>query len=775
MQDERLWLSLYDRYDRKMGEYTTAQVESLVAPVRALLRQAGIGKGNRVVVHDFNGLNQILTYMAVYDLEASVIPIGYHESNTYAMQIADRFGAKAIMHDGRLEWVSKAAPVIDGNPLQIILLTSGSTGDQKAVAQGRDQISHNARLTNRHHGMGPNFVHASPLSLAHCNAYVQSFWGTLLSGSRYVMSAGIFPGYLDMINREEVNTLSLVPAMIGRLLKSSYDWQPWDGFRYIISAAAPLPTTMVVNALERWNVQIVQGYGLSESTNFSCLMPTDLDNAAYLEAMLPITSIGMALPTTEIRVGDHDEPEVPGELHIKSPSNAYGYLGHDPFGDWISTGDIGMYKLIDGCRFYYIVGRLKEQINRGGETLAPVAIEEQLRNLGYAAHFAVAAIPDERLGEEVGLIYVDEPPTESMIDSLPKHIRPKRIVQTLMIPQTITGKVKRNQVTNILSGRRMSRDFPKAPDVATYAQYMNLVERPCLEIAKMVAEYEGDVAEQAEYLMNVSHRIIDCEAMYYHDADVGHAGAIQPTLAYLRHMKQYLYDFLQGTHSGSEIVRSAGYRMWLDYNMHNGITAPFVIGVAAAVRRQLIHVRVDKIRHGATSAVLELGAGIGATTDLLESSIDKVNRFVVTDIKGRFLTDLQHRHGDRGIQSQILDIDKPEIEGQFNIIYATNVLHVSQDIPIALAWIHSALTDGGALIIGEGAPYDEFTPWPLDVFFALFDGWWQVPTYYYRLYPGFLTSAKWVELLHGAGFTKVVSETMAYKGRNFGAVIRAEK
>ena len=79
-----------------------------------------------------------------------------------------------------------------------------------------------------------------------------------------------------------------------------------------------------------------------------------------------------------------------------------------------------------------------------------IAIEDELRQCGATGEFAVVSIPDQRLGEEVGLVCVGEV-SQSVIDQLPYRYRPKRVVVVEALPQTATGKVQRRKAAQLFT------------------------------------------------------------------------------------------------------------------------------------------------------------------------------------------------------------------------------------------------------------------------------------------------------------------------------------
>jgi len=154
-----------------------------------------------------------------------------------------------------------------------------------------------------------------------------------------------------------------------------------------------------------------------------------------------------------------------GELWVRSPLLFNGYFEDETatrealVDGWYRTGDV-VEQDADG--FLSVVGRTKELIRSGGETVAPVEVEEVLRAIGGVADAAVAGVPDPDWGEVVTAFVVVVPGSSITLDALQtevsrhlaRHKVPRRLVEVDAIPRTgATGQVSRAALVGIAEGR----------------------------------------------------------------------------------------------------------------------------------------------------------------------------------------------------------------------------------------------------------------------------------------------------------------------------------
>jgi long-chain acyl-CoA synthetase len=218
---------------------------------------------------------------------------------------------------------------------------------------------------------------------------------------------------------------------------------------------------------DRFGIPIIHGYGLSETTCYSCFLPLDLSNDERRRWLgeFGLPSIGVPLPVNEMAILDLAGRELPegerGEIAIRGRNVMKEYYGdeaanHAAFaGSWFHSGDEGFYKTDDKQRrFFFITGRIKELIIRGGTNFSPFEIDAVLMNMpGVKAGLAIG-FENDWYGEEIGA-YVQpmagvEVTEEDVIAHCRRHFSyqkcPKVVVFGDDVPVTSTGKYQRNKL-----------------------------------------------------------------------------------------------------------------------------------------------------------------------------------------------------------------------------------------------------------------------------------------------------------------------------------------
>ncbi|MBA2565789.1 MAG: AMP-binding protein, partial [Gemmatimonadetes bacterium] len=257
------------------------------------------------------------------------------------------------------------------------------------------------------------------------------------------------------------------------------DAEDLSGFRHVICGAGPLTVELAQRFEERFRIPVVHGYGLSETTCYSSFLPVDLSRAEHEAWMRDhgFPSIGVAIPPNEMDVHDPGGRPLPdgtrGEIVIRGHNVMRGYLGRPEVNaetfahGWFRSGDEGFRR--EG--FYFLTGRIKELIIRGGVNLSPLEIDEVLNRLpGVAAGLAVG-FENQWYGEEVGAFVKLQPGTSlteeqvlrACATALPFAKRPKAVVFGDTIPVTSTGKYQRGRLLHLFE-RWRAVQFHEAPD-----------------------------------------------------------------------------------------------------------------------------------------------------------------------------------------------------------------------------------------------------------------------------------------------------------------------
>lgn len=234
------------------------------------------------------------------------------------------------------------------------------------------------------------------------------------------------------------------------------------------------------------------------------------------------------------------------------------------------------------------------------------------------------------------------------------------------------------------------------------------------------------------------------------------------TLDLLNHAASLYPDAAHNqTSSDQNLLGPQGVPLWLNYFHNDNLTYAVNNWVGAAVA-------ADRVPKQRGFRILELGAGTGSATEILlqlfaeRGVLSRVERYLVTEPNAYFRRCGQRKlaacYPDVALQWAALDLDLPwnnqdVAPGEFDLVYAVNVMHISKDLLFSLNEARSALAPDGWLVIGECMrPYDNQPMYP-ELMFQILDSFVNVqidPEY--RPNPGFLTAEQWRRSFARAGF-----------------------
>ena len=357
----------------------------------------------------------------------------------------------------------------DTSDVALIQYTSGTTGSPKGATLTHSNLSANAAQSRAWVPTVPRgtAVVYAVLPMFHAYGLTLCLTFAMSMGARLVLFPKFDPDLvLPVMKKHPATFLPAVPPIYERLTKAAADkGVSLAGIEIAISGAMPLSASVV----EPWEAEtggyLVEGYGLSETSPVLMANPVAPNRRAG--------TVGLPLPSTEVRVVDPENPTVDrpkgeaGELIVRGPQVFSGYWGKpdetaevfvassDDGADWFRTGDIVS---IDADGFVSIVDRIKELIITGGFNVAPSEVEEALRGFPGVVDAAVVGLPDAHSGEQVVAALVLEPGTELDEAALTKHARdaltpykvPKRFVVVDELPKSLIGKVLRKKVRDSL-------------------------------------------------------------------------------------------------------------------------------------------------------------------------------------------------------------------------------------------------------------------------------------------------------------------------------------
>ena len=506
----RHFLTYCDDERRLHRTYTYAELGATAERLAEVLHSTfGLTRGDRIATLLFNDDVTVLTYFAAWMLGIAVVPINVEEPTErkrYILEHADVSAAfcwqdvyaeitdlqanlpalrdVVSLGDGGLHDMKRQTAAgrkhsaltslrlcpstsqLDDPAL--IVYTSGTTGQPKGVVLTGTNLLIDADAITAWHGFGLNDRLMCVLPIHHVNGIVDTLVTPLYCKGSLVLNRKFKTGsFWRRLHEEAVTSVSVVPTLLEFLLDADEDLTTYrlGRFRGTICGAGPLLKETALRFEDRFGFPILHGYGLSETTCYSSFLPTDLtpDQHRHWLADYEFPSVGLALRHNVMTIlNDRGQPlpeGVRGEICIRGRTLCAGYFRRDDANEaafqwgWFRSGDEGFYRADErGRPFFFISGRLKELMIRGGVNISPLEIDDVLTQ-HHGVKFAMA-IPFENryYGEEIAAYIVPHnvtaPPTESELlahcrGRLPFAKQPKVILLGNEVPYTATGKPKR--------------------------------------------------------------------------------------------------------------------------------------------------------------------------------------------------------------------------------------------------------------------------------------------------------------------------------------------
>ncbi len=343
----------------------------------------------------------------------------------------------------------------------VILYTSGTTGQAKGAELSHSNIVMNALTCNRLFSSEPaSDTHLLTLPLFHSfGSVVQMNAGFSMAATLILLPRFDAQQAVAVMQSEDISFFAGVPTMWWGLLGALTDDVDVDriarNLRIGVSGGASLPVEIIKQVKERFHVQILEGYGLSETSPVATFSDPDRDPRPG--------SIGVPVWGVQLKLIDDEWNEITdagevGEIAIKGHNIMKGYYNRPEAtaevmrDGWFRSGDLGRR---DEDGFYYIVDRSKDMIIRGGYNVYPREIEEVLMTHEAVSLAAVIGVPHESHGEEVKAVVIRAEGAEVTEDELVAWAKEQmasfkypRVVEFVdNLPMTATGKILKRELS----------------------------------------------------------------------------------------------------------------------------------------------------------------------------------------------------------------------------------------------------------------------------------------------------------------------------------------
>ena len=440
---ERLtYLSLWDRAARTAGG----------------LRALGIQPGERVAIRLGNGADWCIVFFAIQMAGAVAVPVNTRFTEAEVEYVVKDSGSKHVCLP--VQPLPQGESLVVENLAQAdvaaIFYTSGTTGFPKGAMTTHEGFLSNIETCRRvsllpFDGSTRTLVSVPLFHVTGCNSqFLVTCEG---GGATVIMPAFNVQSFLKLIEAERINTLTSVPAVYWLAMN-----QP--NFREVNTAAinrlsygcAPIAPDLVGRIIEAFpNARVGNGFGLTECSSVATFLPHEY-------ALVRPETVGFAAPVVDLKLEGVLPGGDVGELLMRGPNVVKGYWNKpeataETFaGGWLRTGDLAR---LDEQGFVQIVDRKKDMVNRGGENVYCVEVENALAAHPSVFEVAVVGVPDKMMGEKVGAAVVLKPGASveaaDILQFAKEHLADFKVPQYLVLrsetlPRNPGGKILKKQL-----------------------------------------------------------------------------------------------------------------------------------------------------------------------------------------------------------------------------------------------------------------------------------------------------------------------------------------
>ena len=451
-------LSLAQKYPKKMAlvacdqegaiieEITYGQLAKNIEAAASYLRGLGLKKGDRVALAFKNSPALLILSWAAWATGIVTVPMDTKRdtSESYQYKLNLNNVRVLIAQGGVLKDIEgkylKGIEVVDfigfpafaeasagrpdaGNAAveweeslshpALVLFTSGTTGHPKGAKLSLLNLIVNADGIRQWLKITGDDTFLVNLPLHHINSTTFCL-STLLAGGTIAVPPNYSNSHFwQQMAKTKATITSIVQSILFDQLGREKEYAAVkDDVRLnrIQIGSAPVIAQTVQEFMKKFGIPLYQGYGHTETALRVTGVPMGLPQKLY-EQCIEENSIGTAMPWADVQIFDEEGQPMgeggEGELVVKGPAIMEGYVGGEQaFRDgYFQTGDVGLYRMIEGKRFFYLKGRKKEIIIKGGVNISPIAVENALKKISQdAAQVHAVAVPDERYGEEIGAV-----------------------------------------------------------------------------------------------------------------------------------------------------------------------------------------------------------------------------------------------------------------------------------------------------------------------------------------------------------------------------------
>jgi len=381
------------------------------ARVSGGLKKLGVQRGDRVAIRLGNSLDWCVAFWGALMSGAIVVPVNTRFSEPEIEYVITDSGSRFVFMPDQ--------PLPSGDPFVVedltqpdvasIFYTSGTTGFPKGAMTTHEGFLSNIETCRRIVPLPMDdslrtLVSVPLFHVTGCNS--QLLPSCESGGGTVIMRAFEVQAFLRAIVAERITSVTSVPAIFWLAINQpnfgEFDVQ---GVRWAMYGGAPIAPDLVGRIVQAFpNARVGNGFGLTETSSVATFLPHEY-------AGVRPDSVGFAAPVDDLDLFEADSDGV-GELLVRGPNVVKGYWNKPEataqtfVNGWLHTGDLAR---IDADGFVQIVDRKKDMVNRGGENVYCVEVENAMAAHPAVYECAVMGVPDTMMGEKVGAVVVLKP------------------------------------------------------------------------------------------------------------------------------------------------------------------------------------------------------------------------------------------------------------------------------------------------------------------------------------------------------------------------------
>jgi len=434
------------------------QLWERAARVAGGLRDLGVQPGDRVAVRLTNGVKWCLAFFGAQMAGAIAVPVNTRFSEQEVAYVVDDSGSKFVflpdqpLPQGAALVYEKAGH----DDLAAIFYTSGTTGFPKGAMTSHANFLSNIENCHRasrvpSDGSVRTLVSVPLFHVTGCNS--QLLLAVEATNTTVIMPEFTVQAFLSAIKAERINALTSVPAVYWYAInQANFNKDDSSNVRWLSYGGAPIAPELVGRILESFpNARVGNGFGLTETCSLATYLPHEY-------ARTRPETVGFPAPVVDLKIELPHGGGDAGELLIRAPNVVKGYWNkpeatQKAFVDgWLHTGDMAR---IDDQGFVQIVDRIKDMVNRGGENVYCIEVENALAGHPAVFEAAVLGVPDTMMGEKVGAVVVLKPGQTAtgteIVEYLKTQIADFKVPQFVVIneqllPRNPNGKVIKKRI-----------------------------------------------------------------------------------------------------------------------------------------------------------------------------------------------------------------------------------------------------------------------------------------------------------------------------------------